>query len=182
MKLKQVIAPAIIASVAFGTFASASAAGSEKGSEKSAPHKIEMCHVGNDGAAKLINVSANASFGHAQHGDNIPGGEISGQEGYIYGDDCAPVSTELAAGCYDSLFFFDLQFNGNNRSNGNSNFVTSNDGSCSGNDFTPMTLVQASDQNSALASCDATGAPTNAAMSLSMYGFQEMPDTAWLCQ
>jgi hypothetical protein len=182
MKLKQIIAPAIIASVAFGTFAGASAAGPERGSKKTTPQKVSMCHVNGEGETTLISVSARSAFGHAMHGDGMPGTEISGQDGYVYDDDCSPVSTGLAAGCYDSISFYDLEFNGKSATVGNSYFVNSVDGSCSGIAGTPMTLVEAPDKDGAVPSCKAAGAPSNTALSLAKFGFSTLPETAWLCQ
>jgi hypothetical protein len=182
MKLKQIIAPAIIASVAFGTFAGASAAGPERGSEKAPPQKVAMCHGNGEGETELISVSVHAALGHAMHGDGVPGTEVSGQDGYVYDDDCSPVSAGVAAGCYDSISFYDLKFNGKSATVDNSYFFKSLDGSCTGIAGTPMTLVEAPDQDSAVPSCKAAGAPSNTALSLAYFGFNTLPETAWLCQ
>lgn len=181
MNLKKLVAPAIIASVAFGTYTSASAGGQNRGATQ-APPKVAMCHVTGNGNARLLEISVHAARGHTRHGDAVPGGQVSGDAGLVYDEDCNPVSKGLAAGCFDGAFFFDLDYNGDSSSADNSVFHTSFDGSCGGESSSPVTLVEAADSATAAAACEVLGARGDYVVTFNSFGFDTLPETAWYCR
>ena len=181
MKSARFLSPVLLAAVVIAS-SSPTFAGS-KTKDSTNDKKIDICHVGGDETAKLINVSVNSSMAHARHGDNVPGGSVSGLEDFVYDDTCTPVEVETgpADGCYDSTFFFDLKLNGKLGKKDNAAFSNTLDGSCSGTENSMMTVVDGADAADARSACVAVGASGVAVTNAAVFGFDTLPGSAWFC-
>ena len=52
--------------------------------------KVDVCHLDDEGAYHLINVSGNALAAHLAHGDGQPGGDVTGSPGKKFSGSCSP--------------------------------------------------------------------------------------------
>ena len=180
MKLKHLTTPLVLATV-LATSSAVSAGNNANSAPSTGGEKAGVCHVNGNGTAKLINVSRQALVAHAMHGDGLPGGDVAGMPNFIYDGDCVPVEDGIAAGCFDSAFFLDLDFDGEFGKSNNASFSNSMNGSCTGYTNTPVTLVEAADASAALDTCKRLGAERSSVVSARRFGYGTLPDSAYLC-
>ena len=94
MKLRVAVMVALLTVVLVPVAASAGAS------------KVDVCHARGNGDYHLINVSDRALRGHLGHGDGVPGGEVPGMQGFVFGEDCELVEEAgVPAGCYTNNIF-----------------------------------------------------------------------------
>lgn len=74
------------------------------GAQAKGQNKVSVCHrTGFDANTFiLLRVAAPAVNAHLRHGDGLVGGEVPGQPGYTFGDDCSPVEAVVSCPCYDA--------------------------------------------------------------------------------
>lgn len=59
-----------------------------------APAKVEVCHVDDDGAVRLITISERAFETHVAHGDAAPGDPVPGMSNHVFDESCTPTPVE----------------------------------------------------------------------------------------
>lgn len=181
MNLKHLTTPIILATVLATSSAAVSAGNGARAESSTGGDKRAVCHVTGNGSAHLINVSRRALVAHATHGDGTPGSDVVGMKGFVYDDDCVPVEDGILAGCFDSAFFLDLDFDGEFDKSDNASFSNSMNGSCTGYRNTPVTLVEAESASEALDTCSRLGAGRSSVVSARGFGYGDLPDSAYLC-
>ncbi|NIQ52394.1 MAG: hypothetical protein GWN71_02715, partial [Gammaproteobacteria bacterium] len=62
----------------------------------SAMSKVDVCHVDEDGAYRLITIAEAAYVTHLGHGDASPGDAVPGMPGQVFGPDCEPEAYALS--------------------------------------------------------------------------------------
>jgi hypothetical protein len=148
--------------------------------------KVEICHHSDTGGIfRPLSVAAPAVSAHLDHGDGMPGGEVPGMAGYVFGDGCGVVPIGPVPGCYEhsSDSRADLLYLGPVDTANNVELSQSNNGTCL-NPQGPQgfalvladTLVEAQTN---CASLNEGGVNWNT--SLHNIGFVDFPPNAWLC-
>jgi hypothetical protein len=152
--------------------------------------KVEVCHLGDDGGFHLISISQHALDAHIRHGDGMVGDDVPGMDGFVFGEDCAPVEVPpsgetIEPGCYGSSIYTDLYYLGPIDTPGNVVGYGSFEGVC-----TPGTqygggeaIILAADLDAALLKCESLGLYLDVEYqaTLNALGYAGFPTDAWIC-
>lgn len=102
--------------------------------------------------------------------------------GIVLATACTPPPGAPRAGCYDSTTGPDYYYSGVPNVQGNMDYWSSRDGSCTdvGHDLGSVTLVLAPNRAAADAACTAAGLATTSGRWVDE-GYTKLPPTAWAC-